>query len=427
MGRAEALIQESLGAAKSSGDRVMLAETEWNLAQMAAMKWDPQTALSHGERALDLARKAGLKELEARSLFVLAQAYRFAGRWEECVASVSRAAALYETLGNEPPDAGTLAAQFIWAGAPPSKALANRAMESLSLSLLALGEINRGSPEAAVEASRRGLHIGQEIDNDWAQANALVLLGYGLWETGEYGEVLRVVRQGLKMARKVQHLAAIFILTVLGNTPREIVGVGEETRRALLGALEVGDAKLPRTWKTTAISKLCANRVLAGDWEAAHRYALEVMAIRDAAPTRLVTFDFARHHETEALLNGGQEKLARDDVQRLGESAGQNRRFRLVHLRMLAVLEGWDGDAEGAIGHLREAEALAEEIGLPGELWQIRSDLGELYKRSGNEERAGSAFSRAAETLRTLADRIDDQTLRADFLSAPQVRRVLER
>ncbi|HZC18208.1 MAG TPA: AAA family ATPase, partial [Rubrobacteraceae bacterium] len=264
-GRAEALIQESLGAAKSSGDRAMLAETEWNLSQMAAMKWDPQTALSHGERALDLARKAGLKELEARSLFVLAQAYRFAGRWEECVTSVSRAAALYETLGNEPPDAGTLAAQFIWAGAPPSKALANRAMESLSLSLLALGEINRGSSKAAVEASRRGLHIGQEIDNDWAQTNALVLLGYGLWETGEYGEVLRVVRQGLKMARKVQHLAAIFILTVLGNTPREIVGVGEETRRALLGALEVGDAKLPRTWKTTAISKLCANRVLAGD------------------------------------------------------------------------------------------------------------------------------------------------------------------
>ncbi|HZC18594.1 MAG TPA: helix-hairpin-helix domain-containing protein, partial [Rubrobacteraceae bacterium] len=76
--------------------------------------------------------------------------------------------------------------------------------------------------------------------------------------------------------------------------------------------------------------------------------------------------------------------------------------------------------------HLREAEARAEEIGLPGELWQIRSDLGELYKRSGNEEWAGRAFSRAAETLRTLADQIDDQILRADFLEAPQVRYVLE-
>jgi tetratricopeptide (TPR) repeat protein len=203
IGRAAALLRESLGAAEASGDQAMLAETEWNLAQMAAMKRDPETALSHGERALDLAREAGLEELEARTLFVLGQAYRFAGRWEECVAHVSRAAALYRAL-DEPTDAGPLTAQFIWAGAPPSKELANRAMESLSLTLLAIGEINRDSPRAAVEAARHALRIGQEIDNEWAQTNAMVLLGYGLWDTGECGEALRLARRGLEMSRKVQ-------------------------------------------------------------------------------------------------------------------------------------------------------------------------------------------------------------------------------
>ena len=426
VGRAEALLREALEAAEASGDRAMLGETEWNLAQMTAMKWEPETALFHGNRALSLAREAGLKELEARSLFVLGQAYRFAGQWEECVAHVSRAAALFEALGDELPDVGTLTAQFIWAGAPPSKELANRAMQSLSLSLLALGEINRGSPRAAVEAGQHALHIGREINNEWAQTNAIAILSYALWDTGEPGEALRLAWQGREMARKVQHIAASFVLTVLINTPQTTPGL-EEARTVLLEALAVADRALPRPWKTTAVSKLCANHALAGDWEAARRYALEAIAIRNAAPTRLIFFDFERHHETEALLKGGEDRRARDDVRGLGESVGQNRRFRLVHLRMLAVLDGWDGDIEGAIEHLRKAEALAEEMGLPGELWQIRAASGELHEASGDEERAERSFLRAAETLGWFADQIDNPTLRANFLGSLPVRRVLQR
>ena len=110
----------------------------------------------------------------------------------------------------------------------------------------------------------------------------------------------------------------------------------------------------------------------------------------------------------------------------MGERVGQNKRFRLVHLRMLAVLDGWDGATEGALGHLREAATLAEEIRLPGELWQIEALMGELHEERGDEEQAGRSFTRAAQTLRSLANRIDDPTLQASFLGAPQVRRVLE-
>jgi DNA-binding SARP family transcriptional activator/tetratricopeptide (TPR) repeat protein len=426
VGRAEALLREALEAAEASGDRTMLGETQWNLAQMTAMKWEPETALFHGRRALSLAREAGFKELEARSLFVLGQAYRFAGQWEECVAHASRAAALCEALGDELPDAGTLTAQFIWAGAPPSKELANRAMESLSLSLLALGEINRGSPRAAVEVGEHALYIAQEINNEWAQTNALVMLSYALWDAGEYGEALRVAWRGREMAGKVQHIAASFILTVLVSTPQTMPGL-EEARAVLLEAVTVADRALPRPWKTIAVSKLCANQALAGDWEAARHYALEAKAIRDVAPTRLIFFDFERHHETEALLRGGGERQAREDVLSLGEKAGQDRRFRLVYLRMLAVLDRWDGDFEGAIEHLRNAEVLAEEMDLPSELWQIRAALAELHEASGDEERAECSFLRAAETLRWLADRIDDPTLQANFLEALPVRQVLRR
>ena len=426
LGRAETLLREALEVGETSGDQAILAETEWNLAQMTAMKWEPETSLSHGERALDLARKADLKELEARSLFVLGQAYRFAGRWEECVAHVSQAAALYKVLGGQPPDAGgALNAQFMWAGTPPSKELANRTMESLSLSLLALGEINRGRPTVAQETSRHALQVAREINNEWAETNALVMLGYALWDTGEYGVALRVAQRGREMARKVQHVAASFVLTVLVSTP-QVVSSLEEARTMLLEALAMADRALPRPWKATAVSKLCANQALVGDQEAACRYALEAMAIRDAAPTGLIFFDFERHHETEALLKGGEERRAREDARRLGESVGRNRRFRLVHLRVLAVLDRWEGNVEGAIGHLREAEALAEVMDLAGELWQIRVTLWELHEELGDEEPAGRAFLRAAETLRWLVGRIDDPTLRANFVGALPVRRVLE-
>jgi hypothetical protein len=136
--------------------------------------------------------------------------------------------------------------------------------------------------------------------------------------------------------------------------------------------------------------------------------------------------DFVRHYETEALLRGGDEELAREDAKRLGERVGENRRFRLVHLRMLAALARWDGDDEEELERLREAEALAEEIGLPGELWQIRAALGELHDRRGEPEEARDAYRRSARIVERLAGEIADEALKEGFLSAPPIRSVLE-
>jgi hypothetical protein len=78
------------------------------------------------------------------------------------------------------------------------------------------------------------------------------------------------------------------------------------------------------------------------------------------------------------------------------------------------------------LGRLREAEALAGEIGLPGELWQIGARIGELHERRGEVDEAHQAFSQAAQILQGLAAKIEDEGLREGFLAAPRVRRVLE-
>jgi hypothetical protein len=97
----------------------------------------------------------------------------------------------------------------------------------------------------------------------------------------------------------------------------------------------------------------------------------------------------------------------------------------MSYLRACAVLSEWEGDKKRSIGQLREAEAHAEGIGLLGELWQIQARIGGLYERRGEVGEAREAYSRAAQTLRMLAEKMGDEELREGFLSAPRVSRVL--
>jgi DNA-binding SARP family transcriptional activator/tetratricopeptide (TPR) repeat protein len=424
VGAATDLLEVALEVAQTSGAKAAVAETEWNLAQMVVYGLEPDERVAHAEAALELARELGLEELAARSLYTLGVAYSFAGRWEQCVARVREAAGLYERMGDR--GAGSLAAQYLLVGAPPSVALHNRAMEAHCLATLAAAEVNRGAPGAGVSAGRTAMKIGREINNEWPQAMAAANLSPGLIEEGRYGEALCAAKEAVRIARKLPNpVLPLLALLSLGNAHQAVLGL-EKAQTMYQEALEIADT-LPRQWRFLMVSSLSANRVLAGDWEAAHRYALESVELRDAAPTRLMRLDFVRHHETEALLRGGEEELAREDARRLGGRVGGNRRFRLVHLRMLAVLDGWDGEGGEALARLREAGVLAAEMGLPGELWQIWAALGKLHERRGEPDEACGAFSRAARLLEKLSGEIEDEPMKQGFLSAPQVRTVLER
>jgi tetratricopeptide (TPR) repeat protein len=135
--------------------------------------------------------------------------------------------------------------------------------------------------------------------------------------------------------------------------------------------------------------------------------------------------DLYLYHEIEALLRGGDERIAREEVRRFAQRAEVNEREQIAYLRALGVLSEWEGDTQRAIDQLHEARALAQKIGLSKELWQIQSRIGDLYEQRGETEEAREAFSLAAQTLRMLAEKIGDQELREGFLSAPRVRRVL--
>ncbi|MDQ3638733.1 MAG: AAA family ATPase, partial [Actinomycetota bacterium] len=420
------LLEDALAIARASDDRVGVAETEWNLSQMHAHGLEVEAAIAHGERALRLARELGSREREARTLATLATAHSFAGRWEECAVNAREGAALYAAMdGSRAEATGALSAQYILAGSPPSATSSNRAMYVQCLCLLSGGEVHRGSPEAGVEAGREGLEISRKLNNEWTLVHSIADLTQGLLDVGEYEEALRNTREGVEVARglPIPNLF-FFTLTALGNAYQALLAL-EEAREAYEEALAVAEATASPKWKAFVAPHLCANRALANDWGGAHAYAKEAVAAREEMPAALIWMDFERHYETEALLRGGGEELARENVRRLGEGVGDNVRYRIPYLRSLAVLSWWEGD-ETAIERLLEAKALAEEIGLPGELWQIWAETGKLHEQRGERERARDAFSRAARIVETLAGEIEDEVLKEGFLSAPQLRRVLE-
>ena len=168
------------------------------------------------------------------------------------------------------------------------------------------------------------------------------------------------------------------------------------------------------------------NSAVAGDWEAAYSYAMKAIALRKSSDAAFIYLDFYPQYETEAFLHGGDERQAREEVQRLGERVGRSRRLRLPYLQSEALLSAWDGESEQAISHLHEAAGLAADLGLPAESWQIQAALGRVYEAGGLPAQARTAFEEVARIIQGLAQGIGDETLRSRFLAAPPVQQVVQ-
>ncbi len=92
---------------------------------------------------------------------------------------------------------------------------------------------------------------------------------------------------------------------------------------------------------------------LSEDWEDAYVHAKKAHEGRTSFNVLDV---FYLHHVVEALLRGGDERSAREEVRRFAERAEANERERIPYLRSLAVLSEFEGDTGRAIEHLHQAD-----------------------------------------------------------------------
>jgi len=82
------------------------------------------------------------------------------------------------------------------------------------------------------------------------------------------------------------------------------------------------------------------------------------------------------------------------------------------------------GRAEEAAAALRQALAIADEVGLPAIQWPVLAALGRAYQAQGQLSLARDALARAIRIVEVLTENIDDETLRAGFLDAGPIRQL---
>lgn len=401
LGMAQSFLQRAEVMAERGGDPLLMAETEWNLAQVNYYAANARASLAHGRRAMELARRLDRQELLARCLNVVAYASELLGRWEESETAASEARVLYQ-------------------------ALKNRAMEVDCLGEIAKARICGGRAQAGMQAAREALAISTEIENAWGQAYSAFNLAMGALESGDYSEALNFAQQAVALART--HDLTMFLsisLTTLGRVYRSLMDV-PAALAAHLEALELN--KVQQTpWIEMISDELCTDYALAGNWVEAHIYAQQ--ALNNRRDSLYLYIGLAHWHKTEALVRAGDMAYALEEVKHFAERIGNNgssQRHRIPYLRSLAVLAMSRGKLDKAAQHLREAVALAEDMGLPGELWSLLAALGELCLARGEQEQARDAFKRAAAIVQKLAEKMEDDGMRASFLESPQVLRVLE-
>ncbi|GAC1696089.1 MAG: hypothetical protein PVS3B3_20960 [Ktedonobacteraceae bacterium] len=400
----EAILDYLLQMAARDGETTRVAETQWYQAMLDLSTTDLETALIHGERALAVARKSGQQELIVQSLDALISIQMHRGAWEA-----------YEQLATE------VHRYYI--------ALGDRAMEADTLCMLAHAQIHRGRLHQGITRARSALTISQEIRNTWGQVNALYDLTSGLLDSGAYTEALEIALEAVASARDLNmrssqaNMLLLRALIQLGGVYRAMQA-GSNARVIDLEALRLAEAIESPSYTAIVASVLCADCVLVVQWAEAQRYAQQAATV--AGDHGLFYAEIPHWCVTEALLRGGNAAKAQEYLGRLNAHNGDGLRDHVPYLRASAELARWQGHREQARSHLEEARVLAEEIGLAEERWQIQVALGDLDQSRGEQALAGQAYAQAVSVVQDLAEKIEDEVLRTRFLTAPQVRHVLE-
>lgn len=373
-------------------------ETEWQLAQLSFQRFDTALALMHGERALQLARELGLPELVARALFTFAFAKMLTGDWEEVELLAEEARGLYE--GQQ-----------------------NRIMEAGCLVQIAQAKNNAGQPHDSIIAARGAYLVYKEVEYGWGQIYAAHHLVAGLLDVGAYSEALVLAEEAVALARTYNVSMLLYLgLTALGWVQRALMDPSAAYKHHR-EVVNVFWTDMPLVINEMLSAELCADCAIAGEWAEAQSYATQALAHRSGSTFMYV--GLTRWYETEILARTGYSERATADLERFDKITEHSRRYRIPCLRAQAMLALWRGEFEQTHQYLREALTLAEEIGLPGEQWSIEAARGELYQAQGDKVAALSAFERAAEIVLALANRIEDEQVRAKFLAAQQVQHVI--
>jgi class 3 adenylate cyclase/predicted ATPase len=388
---------------------------------------DYQRGADLTRQAADLAGASGEARTQAEASVQLGILLLNLLRVEEGRASLERALALYQQLGDEGGQARTLdglgllslcgghyldAVRYLteaydWMTAHGDRFGAVSANTMLSGLLAFLGERH--------EAERRltwGLETTRELGIPSAEAFCWVILAEGLDPYGAYTRADGAAQRALVIAREIEHrewtLAALGPIGRVRRARGDLAGALELHREMVAIARDVGSA----LWITEALANVALDHLFLGDLEAAREASDEAIGLGDEYLKGIVDARLTRIRLH--LLDGRPDdalREARTMRVRASESRTRLPEFVVEEGVALAAL-GRAAEAEAAY---REALEAARTVGAAPGLWQAALALGTLLDGSGRGAEAGA--------LRTAVDAELD-VLAAD-LGEPHLRQIL--
>ncbi|MEZ4869278.1 MAG: AAA family ATPase [Caldilineaceae bacterium] len=345
---AKALLSQAHQIATLHDDRVGLAESLWNLAQIGAYIYDP-AAITDGMAALAHARHIGDPALIARCLNVLAHAYVDQGQWAAILPVATEACEQYRALGD-------------------------RAMEADSLCTRSLGWNNLGDLQSARTDARRAHQIVVEIENPWGIANSAFVLALVLTDLGEISTALATARMGITAGEPLAFPALMIVNQMALGYARLAATDWQAANEPLLAAFMLNQQhhNVPALTDLLA-SLLCLYYGRRGDWMRAASYARQAQAAREQA--RPLSAGLPRWAEVEALLQVGEYTPAQEIVDTLAAMRQESPRLAVTCDHAAAVLATWNNDRAQARALLQRALTNAEAMGLGNDCCAIQARL----------------------------------------------------
>ncbi|MEM7800451.1 MAG: hypothetical protein AAF633_14750 [Chloroflexota bacterium] len=335
----------------------------------------------------------------------------------------------YELAEEWPKAKETYAAMIEYAqtiGAYAMECLGINRMANESQRAIGYSQLLYGKPQAALATLEKAAAFCRQIENFWGASELKWKVAHAQLECGQYGQAIKLANEGIKMTRQLGIPEVLDLALVIASLVyRKIMALDAAKEKALDIVKVAAERQVYEMILEQTLIELCAANALSGDWEEA--FALSQQRLQLVAGSSLAPASLYGWYETEALLRGGREDLARMEIKRVAGIIGENRRFYLPLLRSRAVLAQWNGEVDQAINHLETALALAHDIGLPGEEWPILGELGKLYAEQEEKEKSREAYGEAAVIIRRLVETIDDVGLQKGFLTSLSVRSVLEK
>ncbi len=389
---ARSLADRGLALAHVLGDEAAEARIHWNLLNLYRL-FDVEEGVKAGKRAIELARKLGLRELLAFAQNDIVHAYGSLGRMEDARAGAAEAQQLWRALGNLP-------------------------MLADSLSTAALYNTIGGRLDQALADSSEAYAISQKTENLWGISYSQHMVGMIHWLRGN-------VRRALELMEAAIHYGDLSGFLVAQTLDR--IYLAEIL--AELGAVELGEAAVKEVVaRSQNAGSLFLAFALSGE---GHFYALtgrpeEALAVvtqaKEYASTNSYVRLFSVQAESMAYFCQGKYAqvidLAEQNSGFIEESAG----FYLPDVYFL-----W-GKAQQALGlpaakeSFLRARSAAEKLGAAWLLWQILPRLAEL---SEDPDEATRLRDEAREILQGIVATIDRDELRASFLQREDVQRLL--